>query len=636
MGKYIWFVAPRIHFLPDECINQIAAGEVVERPASVVKELAENALDAGARRISVEIAEGGKALAKVSDDGCGISREDVGVCALRHTTSKISAAGDIVGVRTNGFRGEALASIASVARLRIQTRTEEEEAGSELLAVPGREPEIRGCARERGTTVEVEDLFLNAPVRARFLSSPAAETARVLDVVQRLALANPDVAFRLRQGNRDLLVARPGDLALRVREILDPEIARNLLPVEWEEDGVRVSGYVGNERTLKARRTHQFLFAGRRPIWNAALFRAVAQGAEALHGNPAAVLFLDLPPEDVDVNVHPAKREVRFARESRLFEIAVHAVRNALARRVEWVPAEPAPDAEPAAVRPAGVPEAETEKPAKASAFPAERPAPRGLSAGRTAAAWKDFAWRVEEAPKDEIKALSRDLFAEAEEREKTLRMPERDSIAGIDASESRVVPGNFLQIGEAYIAAPYAGGLLLVDQRAAHQRILFEQARLRMQRRENRSQQLLFPELLELSPAQSHWVGNSLASLALIGFEVEHFGANSWQLRATPPGMTVGNAVSALKGMADDAEEESPERGDADVADDFCDRLALSFAKKASIDERALAPEEIQALVDDLFATENPYVAPDGSSVVVKLALDEIRDSFRRKGPRK
>ena len=261
---------------------------------------------------------------------------------------------------------------------------------------------------------------------------------------------------------------------------------------------------------------------------------------------------------------------------------------------------------------------------------PAERPAPRGVPAGRAADAWKDFAWRVEEAPKEEIKELSRDLFAEAEEREKALRMPERDRIAGIDAAESGEPAANFLQVGNSFVVAPYAEGLLLIDQRAAHQRILFEQARRRMQRRENRSQQLLFPELLELSPAQSHWVSSSLESLSLVGFEVEHFGANSWQLRATPPDMTVGNAVETLKGMADDAEEADPK-----IEEDFCDRLALSFAKKASIDERALSPEETAALVDDLFATENPYVAPDGSSVVVKLTLDEIRDSFRRKGPR-
>ena len=618
MGKYIWFVAPRIRFLPEECINQIAAGEVIERPASVVKELAENALDAGARRITVQIAGGGRELVRIVDDGCGIPRGDVAVCALRHTTSKLSDARELFGIRTNGFRGEALASIAAVARLKIQTRTEDEEAGSELVVSPGREPEVRDCARERGTTVTVEDLFLNAPVRAKFLSSPAAETGRILDVLQRLALANPEVAFRLRQDDRDLLLAGPGDLARRTKEILDPAISGNLLPVEWEEEGVRISGFVGNERTLKARRAHQYLFLDRRPIWNAALFRAVALGAEALHGNPAAVLFFSLPPEEVDVNVHPAKREVRFAHESRLFEIAVHAVRAALAGRVEWAPApEQAPGNGPAPAPDPG--------PA-----PAERPVPRGVPAGRAAAAWKDFAWRVEEAPKDEIKELSRDLFAEAEEREKALRMPERDRIAGIDAAESGEPAANFLQVGNSFVVAPYAGGLLLIDQRAAHQRILFEQARRRMQRRENRSQQLLFPELLELSPAQSHWVSSSLESLSLVGFEVEHFGANSWQLRATPPDMTVGNAVETLKGMADDAEEADPK-----IEEDFCDRLALSFAKKASIDERALSPEETAALVDDLFATENPYVAPDGSSVVVKLTLDEIRDSFRRKGPR-
>ena len=237
MGKYIWFVAPRIHFLSDDCIDQIAAGEVVERPSSVAKELVENALDAGARRISARIEEGGKRLVEVSDDGCGIAREDVAVCALRHTTSKISDAGDLFGVRTNGFRGEALASIAAVARLKIQTRTEDEEAGSELVVSPGREPEVRDCARERGTTVTVEDLFLNAPVRAKFLSSPAAETGRILDVLQRLALANPEVAFRLRQDDRDLLLAGPGDLARRTKEILDPAISGNLLPVEWEEEG---------------------------------------------------------------------------------------------------------------------------------------------------------------------------------------------------------------------------------------------------------------------------------------------------------------------------------------------------------------------------------------------------------------
>ena len=624
-------MSPEIHFLSDDCIDQIAAGEVIERPASVVKELVENSLDAGARRISVRLEEGGKELIRVSDDGCGISPSGIGICALRHTTSKISSAAELFGLRTNGFRGEALASIAAVSRMTIESRVEEAEAGARLVLVPGEEPRRSECARERGTTVEVESLFCNAPVRAKFLSGAPAETSRILDVLQRLALANPDVAFRLSQGGRDLLLARPGTPELRVKEILDPELARNLLPVDREEDGVRVAGFVGNEETLRARRVHQYLFVDRRPVWNAALFKAIAQGTAALHGNPAAVLFFSLPAEDVDVNVHPAKREVRFARESRLFEITVRALRDALAGRVDWTPGESVPAgglAEPARPWPAPAEPPRAEGSAAPSAGRAA-PAPRAGGPGDPGAAtgalarWKNFAWTAKAEPDEETKSLARDLFAEAEQRERVLRMPDPGPVAPDPGAEPAA---RFLQVGGAYLVAAAADGALLVDQRAAHQRILFEQARRRMQSRENRSQQLLFPELLELSPAQSQWVERSLDALALLGFEIEPFGTNSWQMRATPPEMTPGAAAATVKGMASDPEAECGELDEA-----LCDRLALSFAKKASIDERELSAEEGNALLDDLFRTGNPYIAPDGSSIVLKLSLARIRECFRK-----
>ncbi len=595
-------MSKKIHYLSNDCIDQIAAGEVIERPASVVKELVENALDADSTRIEIFLTSGGKEKIQVNDDGTGIASDDIELAVMRHATSKISSARDLFGVQTHGFRGEALASITSVAQVTITSRVEDEETATELRIEPGASAEIAKAARERGTTITVENLFCNTPVRAKFLHSDSTECSKVLDIVERIALANPQIAFRLLNDDKELLSVRPGTLESRMQEILDPKFSPQMHPVQWEQEGISITGFIGDEKTHRLRRQHQYLFLGRRPIWNATLLKAISQGTEALHAHPAALLFISLPPEEVDVNVHPAKREVRFADESLLFTSVVRALREALAARSGWEPGS-------------------FETPSD------QIPLSSSLSTPPTSSAsWKGFSWSVNERPLDSSQHA--DLFANDPTVDRIVRWttPVSDEDSLSNEAHRFLLERAIFQVGMSYIATESSDGLLLIHQSTAHQRVLFDRARQRLSQKEITTQRLLFPELLEFSPSQALWLERNEELLRRLGFDLEPFGTRAWQLRGIPNESHPSEAVEALKKMAEDGDDSRPASSDAVEA------LTLSFAKRSAIPTlHPLSRIEMINLVDDLFASSNPYVAPDGSSIVLKLSLDNIEESFKK-----
>ena len=325
-----------IHLLSDEIINKIAAGEVIERPASAVKELIENAIDAGATRIQVQIEQGGKKKIQVTDNGKGMGAADLDLCYLRHTTSKLTNADDLFHLHTNGFRGEAVASIAAVSKLTITSATQEGESGR-IVVKGGEVIEKEDIQASRGTTFLVEDLFYNTPVRRTFLGSETSECSRILDIVLKTAISHPEIRFDYKVGDRTVFTGVPGELRSRIAEAIGSKVAKGLLPVDYTEAGVHVTGYISPTTETNGKRNHQFLFMRNRPIENKMVSKAVSQAYEPYGAQckPVTVLFLDMPDMEFDINVHPAKREVRFANGNLVFLVVTHAIRDTFTKDLE-------------------------------------------------------------------------------------------------------------------------------------------------------------------------------------------------------------------------------------------------------------------------------------------------------------
>ncbi|MCD6023575.1 MAG: mismatch repair protein MutL [Fibrobacteria bacterium] len=601
---------PVIQQLSPHTIQKIAAGEVIERPSNVVKELVENALDAGATKISVNLEDGGKELIRVADNGFGMTRDDLLRCWLPHTTSKITVVEDLDSVSSFGFRGEALASMAAVSELVIETRHWEEEVGTRLRVTESRQEEIAEIARGQGTTMSVRNLFRNNPVRRKFLGSAKAETARITALVTRLSLAHPGVSFRIQDalGNnsRELLHLPEGTLRRRAGDVLGVHLLEDLVEVDWQGAGIHVQGYVSEPQRFSTRPSQQHFFVNRRHVYNPLLTRALAQAYEVVPPgrHPVAALFLTLSPSEVDVNVHPTKREVRFLNEAGVFWSLSQALQRAL-RGVIDAPALELATA-PASSR---FQEAAPAPAAEDTAAVREGPAPA-----------RTFAFSAEAFPAETVTAPERPANV-------TL-FPAPASPASFPPVEFTGVP--CLQIHGSFILVAVRGGYLLVNQRAAHERILYEKA-LEDLRRPGRfsAQQLLFPELVEFSAAEARAVEQHLAELRTLGFDLEPFGPNAFQLRGSPadvPPEKAQGILQAVTGRLIESEGRTRKEG----PEELLTRVARAYARAAAIPlDEPLDAARMGALVDGLFATQNPYVTPAGLPVLIRYSLEEIRRRF-------
>jgi DNA mismatch repair protein MutL len=579
-----------IRRLPDNLVNQIAAGEVVERPSSVVKELLENALDAGAGSVEVALQAGGRRRVRVVDDGCGMTPEDARLALERHATSKIRNQEDLDAIATLGFRGEALPAIASVSRLSLLTSTGE-GAGTRLEVEAGTVVREAPDARPRGTTVDVKDLFFNTPARAKFLRTVATELARSTEALHACALARPRIRFRLEHEGRELLqVAPASDTRDRVRQIFGGELAEGLIPVEAGRSPLSVSGYVSRPAFSRSSRAAQFVFVNGRQVNDRTLSHAIGRACRPhfpRERHPALFLFLEIPPEQVDVNVHPAKREVRFRTPGAIHDLLRRSLEGALSggRAVQALPAREASSRE-------AVSEAVEQ-------YLADHP-------------------QSEEARPPRLPSDGAPLEAAAEppvHREADLPQP------GVAL---RILG----QLRDTYVVVEDEEGLLLVDQHAAHERILYDRYRDELHRHKVPVQSLLFPVNVEVPPAQAIRFEKLMGRLAELGFAVEVFGNNAFLVREVPaiaagsdPGRLLQDLVEQIAGG---------EAGEA--LSDLEHRVAALAACHAAV--RAgmrLEPQRARHIVETLFAGGYALTCPHGRPATLRYAIGAIDRAFLR-----
>ncbi len=575
---------PKIRVLPDILASQVAAGEVVERPASVVKELVENSIDAGAREIRVDMDQGGAALIRVSDDGCGMSREDALLSLERHATSKLRTSGDLAAIRTLGFRGEAVPSIASVSRFRMVTRETDAVAGTEILVDGGKVRDVRDAGCAPGTVIEARALFFNMPARRKFLRAETTESAHVEHQLRLHALAAPNVRFRLRRDDREIFDLPPAAKALdRVRQILGNDLARELVALPLTHgNGISVEGYVLPARHARKGRRHQFVFLNGRPVEDAVISRALAEGfrgaiADGMY--PAAWLWLDLEPTLVDVNVHPAKREVRFHRPLDIRDAILQAVAEGLR--------PPAPKISPQV----------------------------------------DFA-TVEVVPENEGRSVPVPIMPSFHTPQPHL--PEMENAAPVAVGSVKETPvaangTGFRIIGLLHhrlVLLESEDGLVLFDPKAAHDRIFYEKL-LSQHAAGLETQGLLVPVLIELDPRDVDLVLRERISLLDSGIEVEAFGGNTLQIRSLPACLPVEDPRSFLCALLDELLHD-PSPG----ARFAFDRLAKVLSRRAAA---LVLPRlaETQSLLAELFTCDLPYCASDGRPTLTEFGMRELERRF-------
>jgi DNA mismatch repair protein MutL len=660
----------RIRVLPDHISNLIAAGEVVERPASVAKELIENAIDAGARRIVIDVESGGRRLLKITDDGVGMSRDDAILSFERHATSKISNAEDLNAIATLGFRGEALASIASVARVELKTHAEDSAAGTSVVIEGGRMRDVKDAAHPRGTTIAVRDLFFNTPARRKFLRSEATESYHLTNLVTHYALAHPEIAFTLNNNGRETMrVAPVSDLRERAYQIFGAQFLEGLLEVnnavsEPTETSFSlpqiagVRGFVSAPRDRRTSRDAQFLFVNGRFVRDRLIGRALSEGYRSIlpHGvYPVALLFIEVGLEEVDVNVHPAKTEVRFRRAAAVADAVREAVRAALASAGY----APAPDLRPAEPEFEQIPEQSS---AHAAAQTVESaPASRSVSYVRPQQERIGFkAPEAEEAtpvrplPADiestdaSVQAIAPDMTDKsvgAEPAAAPIQFPQ--AVADIKAFPDlppldsalkfvrEVAPESISsnirplgQLEESFIIATDEEGLLLIDQHVAHERVLFDKYRALESSRPAESQQMLIPETFDLTPAQAAVFEQAAAELESYGFELMRLSGRTVAIKSTPADLPASEARNVLAEVLDTVDAEKKGSARATLRDEIAASLACHAAIKVNM---PLAPEKMRWLIDRLLKTSSPTTCPHGRPVILRLATQDILKGFHR-----
>lgn len=642
-----------IQVLPEGVANRIAAGEVVERPASVVKELIENSLDAEATRITVAVKRAGLDEILVSDDGYGMDSVDLELALRRHATSKIQSADDLGHILHLGFRGEALPSIASVARIDILSRREDRDSGFRYRVEGGKTQAPEPAARERGTTVKARSLFFNVPARRKFLRTPATEYGRVVSVFRQYALAYPELSWELIRDEKLVWDLASADLKSRIAQLFGEETVEHVHPVESRTGEMFVGGVVGGVDLFKRTRGDQYLFINRRPFQNSALHHAVVNGYGPLiePGQvPFYVLNLRLAPEEYDVNVHPAKHEVRFRDESLAYRSLLVAVRGALGLSAST-------GTSPVFARFGSADTSQRSQDGLRDlqllfGRPPEQGGPTFLSAGRSAQGESLRRGAVPPPPEAGERLYQRGkTLHEGERTESGIHPPgstaaleakggfaEAESHTGMilpHEAESSPTPQapppggeriNVWQVHRTYIFSQTKSGLVIIDQHVAHERILFEKALAAMQDKPWAGQVLLFPVTVRLDPADSALLEEIAPGLMRMGFQVEPFGGRDWVIRAVPSRVKVRGEESLLRAIIADYRQEHQIRVQPEES------LAASFACKAAIKAGDyLNLEEMNALIDELFTTQYPFVCPHGRPVVVNFTLSEVHRLFGR-----
>ena len=589
-----------IRLLSPEVASQIAAGEVIERPASVVKELMENSLDAGARSIAITIEEAGKKLIEVADDGSGIPADELELAVSRHATSKLVRSDELFSISTLGFRGEALASVGSVSRMTVTSRVRNEQEGARLRVDGGIAGNLTKVGTTVGTTVRVEDLFYNVPARLKFLKSDTTERRATDNLVTRYALAYPEKRIKLSDGKNVVLqTAGDGDRRAILAALYGVDVAKQMLEVMAEEEGLRLTGFVSPTSLTRSNRREITFFINGRWVHDVALSTALLQAYHTLlmvGRYPLTALFLEIPPEQVDVNVHPAKAEVRFRSQDQVFSFVQRSIRRAL------LAYSPVPNVAPSLW-------------GTAHTLPSEQPRHTGLD------------WKI---------AHDEKLLEPGEQRLETDAQPpvtnSQLSITPISSPQPSIPLLRLVgQIGATYLVAEGPDGLYLVDQHAAHERVLFEKLMVQHGLKNIPSQALLTPVAVTLPPPSAQLLITQLSLLQNFGFDVEEFGPNTFQVRAMPALFMGSDPSAALRALVEDFEEdESPLQNEIEA------RLAARVCKRMAVKAgQALSSEEQRALLIDLEACDSPRTCPHGRPTMIHLSVDMLERQFGRRGAR-
>ncbi len=600
----------KIHVLPGDVVSRIAAGEVVERPAAVVKELLENSLDAGGLHITIDVKDGGLALIRVTDDGEGISRADLPLAFGRHATSKLRSDRDLASVRTMGFRGEALPSIASVSHVLVTTATRQDTVGSQLTLVAGAGSSIVDAPAVPGTRIEVSNLFFNQPARKKFLKSTTTEFSHISHVVQLAGLAWPSVHFRLTHNGQEILnyptVTAERD---RILQVYGPAFLDKTIEVRGRTAGLSIRGVMVEPIHARSSRTPQELFVNRRPIRNATVFHAVMDGYGSFlpkGHHPTFVLFLDIEPDRLDINVHPTKKEVRFAETESLHQLVRQSVRHALGGSERKVVLGLAPEG-PSQMAPEFAPTAERQTTSFRDSHPAPLISARKEDSRINASGEVPLSGNVEGSQL----AFAREAAAPYQRGEK----PD-------------IVP--FGQILRTYLVAQVGEELQVIDQHTAHERVLFQRLRRGWQSRDIPSQPLLIPEPIELSAAHSALLLKRLDDLEKLGLQIEPFGATAVAIRGVPVGLGKVDATALVQDLLDDLTEWDSVSSLELRVQPVLASLACHGAVRAG---RALAHPEIQQLIYDWVQEGLIMTCPHGRRTAFRLSTTELAKLFGRVG---
>ena len=623
-----------IHLLPDSVANQIAAGEVIQRPASVIKELVENAIDAEACNIHVLVTDAGKTCIQVIDDGRGMSETDARLSFERHATSKIREASDLFALRTMGFRGEALASIAAVAQVELKTRLEAEELGTKLVIAGSKVESQEAVSCPKGSNFSIKNLFFNIPARRKFLKANSTELSNILTEFERIALVHPEVAFSLYSNDSELFNLPVSSLRQRILAVFGKKLNQQLLSVDVNTTMIKISGYVAKPETARKKGAHQYFFVNGRYMRHPYFHKAVMDAYEQLIPIGEQIsyfLYFEVDPANIDVNIHPTKTEIKFENEQAIWQIISAAVKESLGK-FNAVPSidfdtEDMPD----------IPAFEQNLPPEPprvqynSDFNPFKTSSSGSGGGvagysRQKVEWEDLYGGLEKASKMNRPVINEpeaepDYFSPAE--------PEAPAVvpSTLYANEPIVEKGNLhLQFKGRFILTSVKSGLMLIDQHRAHIRVLFDRYMMQIRQKQGMSQGVLFPEILQLPVSEAAVLQSIMDDLSAVGFELSDLGGGSYAINGIPAGIEGLNPVELVRSMLHTAMEKGN-----DVKEEVQSILALTLSRAAAIVYgQVLSNEEMVNLVDNLFACVAPNYTPDGKVVLSTIKEEEIEKLFR------
>jgi len=605
-----------IQLLPESIANQIAAGEVVQRPASVVKELMENSIDAKASEITLIIKDAGKSLIQVVDDGIGMSETDARMSFERHATSKIKTSDDLFQIKTMGFRGEALASISAVAQVELKTRTEDDELGTSIIIEGSNFKGQNNVSCKKGTTILVKNLFFNVPARRNFLKSNPVELRHIMDAFHHVSLSHPELSFMMYQNDMEVFSLKPGKLSQRIVGLFGKNYREQLVPCNEDLEDITLKGYIGKAEFVKKSRGEQYFFVNDRFIKSNYLNHAVVSAYENLipEGTfPFFVLFIDIDPKHIDVNVHPTKTEIKFDDERQIYTLVKTSVRKALGS----FNITPSLDFNVDTNFRMNTPSSGT-----GGLSPEERNYSQFKTSDREHTNLKNWEQLYSGALSDET--LEAEAKKEAALKGEPLAFTYESAINKREETESDESK-KFFQVNLSFIVTPVKSGIMIIDQQSAHERIFYEQYLSMLEKNSGSSQQLLFPETLELNPSDFSLVTELEKEIKAVGYAFEYFGEKAIVINGIPSLMNSDSGKEVFKGILDDYKKNYLEYKDSNT-----ENLARSMATNSGIKRgKKLNTEEMKNLIDRLFGCKNPNYAPNGQLIYYILDNNRLEETF-------